>query len=140
MAEDLSIISDVTQAEITGTATKQQRIDAGRVLYNGTCSVCHQQNGEGLEGVFPPLANSDYLMADARRATAIVLNGLTGPVTVNGSPYNSVMPPMSQLNDDEIANILTFALNNWGNEGGVVRAGDVAEVRAATERPEGAAH
>jgi nitrite reductase (NO-forming) len=79
-------------------------------------------------------------MADARRATEIVLNGLTGPVTVNGSPYNSVMPPMSQLNDDEIANILTFALNNWGNEGGVVRAGDVAEVRAATERPEGAAH
>jgi nitrite reductase (NO-forming) len=140
MAEDLSIVSDVTQAEITGTATKQQRIDAGRVLYNGTCSVCHQQNGEGLEGVFPPLANSDYLMADARRAIEVVLNGLTGPVTVNGSSYNSVMPPMSQLNDDEIANILTFALNNWGNEGGVVRAGDVAEVRAATERPEGAAH
>ncbi len=140
MAEELSIVSDVTQAELTGSATKQQRIDAGRVLYNGTCSVCHQQNGEGLEGVFPPLANSDYLMADARRATEIVLNGLTGPVTVNGSPYNSVMPPMSQLNDDEIANILTFALNNWGNEGGVVRAGDVAEVRAATERPEGAAH
>jgi nitrite reductase (NO-forming) len=139
MAEDLSIVSDVTRAEITGTATKQQRIDAGRVLYNGTCSVCHQQNGEGLEGVFPPLANSDYLMADARRATEIVLNGLTGPVTVNGSPYNSVMPPMSQLNDDEIANILTFALNNWGNEGGVVRVGDVAEVRAATERPQGAA-
>ncbi len=140
MAEELSIVSDVTQAEITGSATKQQKIDAGRVLYNGTCSVCHQQNGEGLEGVFPPLANSDYLMADARRATEIVLNGLTGPVTVNGSAYDSVMPPMSQLNDDEIANILTFALNNWGNEGDAVSSDEVAEIRATTERPQGAAH
>jgi nitrite reductase (NO-forming) len=136
----LSIVSDVTQAEITGSATKEQRISAGRVLYNGTCSVCHQQNGEGLEGVFPPLANSDYLMADTRRAIEIVLNGLVGPVTVNGGPFNSVMPPMSQLNDDEIANILTFTLNTWGNEGDAISSDEVAEVRAATERPEGAAH
>ncbi len=98
-----------------------------------------QQNGEGLEGVLPPLANSDYLMADTRRAIEIVLNGLTGPVTVNDSPFNSVMPPMSQLNDDEIANILTFALNNWGNEGDAISSAEVAAVRAATERPKGAA-
>jgi len=137
VAEDLSIVSDVTQAELTGSATKEQRIAAGRVLYNGTCSVCHQQNGEGLAGVFPPLANSDYLMADANRAIEVVLNGLVGPVTVNGSPFNSVMPPMSQLNDDEIANILTFTLNNWGNEGDTVSPDDVAAVRAATERTEG---
>ncbi len=139
-ADQLSAVSDVTLADITGTATKEQRISAGRVLYNGTCSVCHQQNGEGLEGVFPPLANSDYLMADTRRAIEIVLNGLVGPVTINGSSFNSVMPPMSQLNDDEIANILTFTLNNWGNEGDEVRSGEVAEVRAATERPQGAAN
>jgi nitrite reductase (NO-forming) len=138
-ADELSIVSDVTQAELTGSATKEQRIDAGRVLYNGTCSVCHQQDGEGLAGVFPPLANSDYLMADTRRAMEIVLNGLVGPVTVNGSPFNSVMPPMSQLNDDEIANILTFTLNSWGNEGDAISSDDVAEVRAATERPKGAA-
>ncbi|MCH8073141.1 MAG: nitrite reductase, copper-containing [Proteobacteria bacterium] len=139
-ADQLSAVSDVTLADITGTATKEQRIRAGRVLYNGTCSVCHQQNGEGLEGVFPPLANSDYLMADTRRAIEIVLNGLVGPVTINGSSFNSVMPPMSQLNDDEIANILTFTLNNWGNEGDEVRSGEVAEVRATTERPQGAAN
>ena len=140
MAEDLSLVSDVAQAELAGTATKQQRIDAGRVLYNGTCSVCHQQNGEGLAGVFPPLAESDYLMADSRRAIEIVLNGLSGPVTVNGAPFNSVMPPMSQLNDDEIANILTFALNSWGNEDGEIGPADVAAVREGTERPKGAAH
>jgi nitrite reductase (NO-forming) len=140
MAEELSLVSDVTQAESTGTATKEQRVSAGGVLYKGTCSVCHQQNGEGLAGVFPPLAKSDYLMADSRRAIEVVLNGLTGPVTVNGSDFNSVMPPMSQLNDDEIANILTFVLNSWGNENGEISSDDVAAVRAATERPKGAAH
>ena len=140
MAEELSLVSDVTQADLTGSATKEQRISAGGVLYNGTCSVCHQQDGEGLAGVFPPLANSDYLMADTRRAIEVVLNGLTGPVTVNGSDFNSVMPPMSQLNDDEIANILTFVLNSWGNEDGEISSDDVAAVRASTERPKGAAH
>jgi len=140
MAEDLSVVSDVTLAEITGSATKAQRIAAGAVLYNGTCSVCHQQNGAGLAGVFPPLANSDYLMADTERAIAVVLNGLTGEVVVNGNTFNSVMPPMSQLNDDEIANILTFTLNSWGNDGDVVKADQVAAVRATTERPQCAAH
>jgi len=139
-AEELSTVSVVTAAEVTGTATKEQRIAAGRVLYNGTCSVCHQQNGEGLASVFPPLANSDYLMADPNRAIEIVMNGMTGPVTVNGNDFNSVMPPMSQLNDDEIANILTFVLNSWGNEDGEISSADVTAVRAATERPEGAAH
>ena len=138
-AEDLAVVSDVTLAELSGTATKEQRVAAGAVLYNGTCSVCHQQNGAGLEGVFPALANSDYLMADTQRAIAVVLNGLTGEVVVNGNTFNSVMPPMSQLNDDEIANILTFALNSWGNDGDTVSAKEVAAVRATTERPEGAA-
>jgi nitrite reductase (NO-forming) len=74
------------------------------------------------------------------RSAEIVLNGLTGPITVNGKQYNSVMPPMSQLNDDEVANILTYVLNNWGNKGPAITAAQVAEVRAKTKRPEGAAH
>jgi nitrite reductase (NO-forming) len=90
--------------------------------------------------VFPPLAKSDFLVADRKRAIGVVLNGLSGPVTVNGSAFNSVMPPMSQFNDDEIANILTFALNSWGNNGGVVTAKEVTQIRATTKRPEGAAH
>ena len=61
-------------------------------------------------------------------------------MTVNGKTYNSVMPPMSQLNDDEIANILTYVRNSWGNTGDVVTAAQVAQIRAATVRPAGAAH
>jgi nitrite reductase (NO-forming) len=117
----------------------KQQIAAGEVLYKGTCSVCHQPAGQGLPNVFPPLAKSDYLMSDKERAIKIVLNGLSGPVTVNGASYNSVMPPMSQLNDDAIANILTFVRNTWGNQGSAVLPTEVAGIRAKTQRPPGAA-
>lgn len=136
----LASVAAAAKASAQGTLTKAQQIEAGGVLFKGTCSTCHQENGQGLAGVFPPLAKSDFLLANAPRAIEILLNGLSGPVTVNGKAYNSVMPPMSQLNDDEIANILTYALNSWGNGGPAVSAAQVAEVRARTKRPEGAAH
>jgi nitrite reductase (NO-forming) len=136
----LAPVSAAVQASAAGTLTTDQQIKAGEVLFKGTCSTCHQDTGMGLPDVFPPLAGSDYLLADSKRAIGVVLNGLAGPVTVNGKTYTSVMPPMSQLNDDEVANILTYALNTWGNKGGVVTSKQVQAVRATTKRPEGAAH
>jgi len=133
-------VAAAATATAGGVLTLAQQIKAGEALYNGTCSVCHQSNGDGIPNVFPPLAKSDYLNADKTRAIGIVLNGLNGPVTVNGAKFDSVMPPMSQLNDDEVANIVTFTLNSWGNKGGRVTAADVAQVRKATPRPQGAAH
>lgn len=139
--EDLSVVTEATVANSqTGHPSREQQIKAGEALYTGTCSVCHQTNGKGLPDVFPPLASSDYLLADKTRAIDIVINGLSGPVNVNGENYNSVMPPMSQLNDDEIANILTYVLNTWGNDGGTVNQEEVTRVRASTQRPPGAAH
>jgi nitrite reductase (NO-forming) len=136
----LASVATAVQASAQGNLTVAQQIEAGSALYKGTCSVCHQDDGAGLPNVFPPLAKSDYLMSNPQRAIEVVLNGLSGPVTVNGSTYNSVMPPMSQLNDDEIANILTYAMNNWGNKGSAITAEQVAKVRATTKRAEGAAH
>lgn len=127
-------------AAAKGTLTLEQQVAAGGTLYNGTCSVCHQDTGAGIPNVFPPLAKSDFLAADRKRLIGIPLNGLTGQVTVNGHAFNSIMPPMSQLNDDEVANILTFVLNSWGNPGGRVSAADVTEIRRSTPRPQGAAH
>lgn len=122
-----------------GVLSKDDQIAAGKVLYQGTCSTCHQVNGEGIPDVFPPLVKSDYLMADKKRSIEVVLNGLSGAVTVNGKQYNSVMPPMSQLNDDEIANILTYVRNAFGNSGDAVSTAEVTEVRKTTKRPAGAA-
>ena len=133
-------VTAAAQASKQGTLTKAQQVEAGSVLFKGTCSTCHQESGQGLADVFPPLAKSDFLSSNPARAIGVVLNGLTGPVTVNGKQFDSVMPPMSQLNDDEIANILTYVLNSWGNNGSAITAAQVAEVRAKTKRPEGAAH
>ncbi len=133
-------VAAAATASASGALTLKQQIDAGAALYNGTCSVCHQATGEGMPAVFPPLAKADYLLADLNRAIATVLNGKTGAITVNGKDFNSVMPPMSQLNDDEVAHILTFTLNSWGNPGGQVSAAQVAKVRATTARPKGAAN
>src|SRR5215472_8382407 len=97
-AKDLQVVSRVTAATEQGKLTLEDQVKAGGALFAGTCSVCHQPNGQGLEGVFPPLAGSDLLAKHPKRAMHIVLNGLTGPVSVSGKTFNSVMPPMSQLN------------------------------------------
>jgi nitrite reductase (NO-forming) len=136
----LAPVAAAAEARAAGKLTKEQQVAAGQVLFKGTCSVCHQESGQGMPDVFPPLAKSDFLNKDPQRAIGIALNGLNGKVTVNGKTFDSVMPPMSQLNDDEIANILTYVLNSWGNDGGAISKEQVQSVRASTKRPEGAAH
>lgn len=95
---------------------KNERIALGKKVYMNSCFACHQNNGEGLNSSFPPLAKSDYLNADIKRTIRIVLEGLTGEITVNGDKYNSIMPSQN-LTDEEIANVLTFVYNSWGNSG-----------------------
>lgn len=128
--DNLHAVAVAAKANAAGTLSKDDQIKAGQQLFSGTCSVCHQTNGEGMAGVFPPLAKSDYLAKAAKeKLIGIPLHGLTGPVTVNGKDYNSVMPPMAQLTDDEVANILTYVLNSWGNPGGQVSKDEVGKVR-----------
>jgi len=132
---NMASVSVATKAAASGTLSLQDQVNAGRELFAGTCSVCHQPNGAGLSGVFPPLAGSDFLNADPQRAVGIALHGLSGKVVVNGKDYNSLMPPMSQLNDDEIANILTYVLNSWENKGGHIDASMVKSERAKVVAP-----
>jgi nitrite reductase (NO-forming) len=118
----------------TRPMTKEEQIEAGAKVYATTCGACHQPSGRGLAGSFPPLAGSDYLMADKERSIRIALKGLKGPVTVNGNAFDAMMPPQSHLSDREIANALTFVRNSWGNSGDAVTADAVA---AARRRPSG---
>jgi nitrite reductase (NO-forming) len=108
----------------------QARILRGEAVYQGTCSTCHMNDGAGMAGVFPPLADADYLMEDKTRSIEVVLKGLQGPITVNGDSYDNVMPAFKNLNDREIASVLTYVRNSFGNEGEPVTPGEVAEVRA----------
>ena len=134
-------VREAAVAAASGTLTPAQQAAAGKTLYNGTCSVCHGDSGAGMPGVFPPLAKSDWIAGhSADDMIAVVLNGLSGPVKVNGEDYNSVMPPMSQLTDDEVANILTYVRQDMNGNAAAISKEDVAKVRANTKRGDGAAH
>lgn len=138
--EKSKAVIDAAKSMGEGKLTKAQQIEAGKALYQGTCSACHQANGAGVPNVFPPLAKSDYLMANKTRAIETVLNGLSGEIKVNNASYNGVMPAMSHLPDDDIANILTYVRNAFGNTGDAVTPAEVTAARNKTKRAPGAGH
>ena len=115
-------------------ANKDERIARGKIIYNSVCFACHQPEGQGIPKAFPPLAKSDYLNADPKRAISNVLHGLQGKVTVNGETYESVMPQLG-LNDEQVANALTYVYSQWGNNGTEVLPETVKEVRATVPAP-----
>ncbi|MFN7134471.1 MAG: copper-containing nitrite reductase, partial [Myxococcales bacterium] len=111
--------------------TFEQQMAQGQTVFTRTCATCHQAHGNGVPNVFPPLAKSDYLLADRRRAIQIAVHGMKGPIQVNGVRYDSVMPPLPQLSDAEIAHALTYVLNSWGNRAPAVKPTEVADVRGS---------
>lgn len=118
----------------------EQRMTAGRKVYQNVCQACHGPEGKGLPGAFPPVANSDWIEQNPDQLIGAILNGLSGPIVVNGQNYNAVMPPMAYLSDEDVANVLTFVLNSWDNPGGEIQPAQVAQVRggapaAATTAP-----
>ena len=99
--------------------TVPEQIKAGKSIFGTTCFACHQSEGQGIPHAFPPLAKSDYLNADPKRAIHTVMKGLSGEITVNGQKINSVMPSQN-LSDEEIADVLTYVYNSWGNNKTVI--------------------
>lgn len=109
------------------------RVD-GQEIYLTRCTSCHQMNGEGVPGVFPPLKESDFVAGDKGRLIRVILNGLSGEIVVNGVTYNSMMPPWgSFLDDQQVADVLTYVRSNFGNKGDAVTPAEVAAVRAAVK-------
>ena len=106
----------------------------GQQLYLKNCFICHQLNGQGTPGVYPPLAKSDYLTADRERAIRILCEGLSGEILVNGKKYNNAMPVVA-LNNQEVADLLTYVANSWGNAAPPVSADEVKTIRAKTQFP-----
>ena len=105
----------------------------GMKIYQATCMACHQVNGQGLPGAFPPLAQSSWVEKDPAMLARIVLHGLYGPITVNGTEFNSVMAPLGAvLSDEQIALVLTYVRQEWGNTADAVDAEVVAQARSET--------
>lgn len=112
----------------------QSTFNRGQVLFAANCSMCHQLSGRGTAGTYPPLAASDWLQQNRRLAIRAVVAGLKEPITVNGVRYQGQMPP-ALLTDQQVADVLTFVMNSWGNPGGRVIAPEVSVVRVKTEFP-----
>ena len=109
--------------------TTQDRIKFGERVFTNNCLACHQATGTGIKGAFPPLAKSDYLNADKKRAIQTVVHGREGAIIVNGESYNSVMPAQI-LNDEDVANVLTYVYSAWGNSKKLVTPAEVKAIRA----------
>jgi nitrite reductase (NO-forming) len=112
---------------------RAERMERGQRVFNSICAACHQPQGQGIKGSFPPVAASDYLNADRKRSIGVVLNGLSGPIVVNGEKYGSTMPALG-LSDEDIANVLTYVYGKWDNAGHEVTPAEVKAVREATKK------
>ena len=118
-------------AELAGERRPALAGANGAALYGARCAACHQASGQGLSGVFPPLAGSEWVVGRKETAVAIVLYGATGPLTVKGIAYNGAMPAFKdQLGDAELAALLSHVRAQWGNQAGPVSVETVAAVRA----------
>jgi mono/diheme cytochrome c family protein len=113
------------------TAEQNKRFETGKQLFQTTCAACHQVHGMGMDGLAPPLADSEWVMGSEQRLVRILLSGLTGPVKVEGRSYYLDMPSMGVFNDDQIASILTYIRREWENTGSPVEPGSVKAIRAA---------
>lgn len=106
-----------------------QSMKRGEEIYQDFCINCHMHEGEGVVGVFPPLAGSDYLIEKRQESISAVKYGQKGEITVNGVKYNNIMLPL-YLSDEEVADVMNYVLNSWGNKGEFVT---VEEVKAIEE-------
>ncbi|HKE95611.1 MAG TPA: copper-containing nitrite reductase [Povalibacter sp.] len=118
---------------ITAAADSATAAQSGAHIYATICATCHQQDGRGLPGLFPPLAQSDFLMADKDRSVQVLLHGLTGKIVVNGKPFDGVMPQL-RLSDAQIAAVLSHVRSRFGNDADPVTLADVERVRSQSTR------
>jgi mono/diheme cytochrome c family protein len=109
-----------------------EQMKRGAAVYARTCIACHQPTGLGLPPVFPPLANAPIVAGNPELPVKFILQGLMGPITVNGMTYNSMMPPVAGVSDADIADVLTYVRQSFGNKANAVTADQVKAIRAAT--------
>lgn len=115
------------------TATLSSQVAAGQKVYVARCLTCHQADGGGVQNMNPPLTGTPYVLGDKTRLIKIVLNGFNERVEILGDIYNNPMPAQNTLTDQEIADVLTYVRNSFGNKASAVHASDVKKVRAASK-------
>ena len=104
-------------------------IKEGKLVYEKYCLACHQTNGAGVPGMYPPLGNSDRVVGNKDSLIHVVLCGLTGEIEINGDVYNNEMPAHNYLSDEQIADVLTYIRSEFSNNAGSVSTEEVKKLR-----------
>jgi glucose/arabinose dehydrogenase/mono/diheme cytochrome c family protein len=121
--------SNIRTPDFTRDNLETGKISEGGAIYNTYCGACHQFNGMGSPGRFPPLAGAEWVTGDKNRLIGVILNGLSGSIKVKGAPYDGVMPAHAFLKDSEIAAVLTYIRSNFGNQSSPVSSNEVGALR-----------
>jgi mono/diheme cytochrome c family protein len=119
-------------AQTTQPALKAS-IDRGKKVYDVYCVSCHQANGKGVPNLNPPLAATDYVTGDKAKLIRVILKGLATNEPINDEYYSNTMPPQQFLKDQDIADVLTYVRNSFGNKAGAISPAEVKTVRAKTK-------
>ncbi|WP_226163355.1 c-type cytochrome [Hymenobacter terricola] len=122
-----------TPKATSATSVPTAAVLKGRAVYTQYCLTCHQADGGGVDGMNPPLTKTDYVLGDKTRLTKVLLNGLQGQ-DINGEEYHNVMPSQDYLNDQQMADVLTYVRNSFGNKASAVTAAEVKAVRATNKK------
>lgn len=125
--------ANVIQGEGASEASIETLMTRGKQVYTTTCQACHQAEGQGIPGAFPPLSESEWVNGPAEQVVAIVLHGLQGEITVKGVKFQGVMPGLKdQLKPEDIAAVSTYVRNSFGNKSELVSIDVVKKVSAST--------
>ena len=127
--EERKKLSHIRTPDIIKDRIEPKDMAIGQRIYNQYCMACHQSNGKGASGRFPPLNATDWVIGDKERLVHLILSGMEGEIEVNGEIYNGLMPQHSFLNDDQIANVLTYIRSNFGNQASALSSDEVKNFR-----------
>jgi len=122
----IAILIFFIAAQDSLTTSKQR----GKKVYDLYCLACHQADGGGVPRMNPPLSKTTYVLGDKKALIKIILNGLDEPIEINGDTYTNVMAPHDFLKDQEIADVLTYVRNSFGNKASLITVAEVKTVRA----------
>jgi mono/diheme cytochrome c family protein len=118
-----------TQTPVSTEKSAEIANHPGKKVYDSACLACHMADGSGVPGMHPPLIQTDWVTGDKERLIDITLNGMSGKIEVNGETYNSIMPPHYHLSDKQIADVLTYIRQSFGNNASEITIEEIQKVR-----------
>ena len=134
MLNALVVVASATCLSFTHRETKQAGITAslkrGEEVFAQYCLGCHQANGGGVPNLNPPLIKTKWVLGDKKELIKVILQGLSGEIVINDDTYNNAMPPHNFLNDQQVADVLTYVRNSFGNKAAAVKPAEVKAVRS----------